>query len=425
MAAHVGSSVQPAITLFARQDGSVLDMPGNGAAVDNGKIVAARADDFIAQPEGTLVLRLVGRSPLGLSGGKIASLDAYEGQPIDAVAAALPLGYTRTLLPAYRTRKGAEPLPLYGYAAVAWFEDGFRVAAARTDESQSWSAQTHGADVLERSIGERMTEFPGNGLLVQLKRCATEYGCYTAQNAFLRQGEAALPVSPACNARCIGCISEQDPQARIISAQERISALPRVDEIRDVAVAHLDNVADAIVSFGQGCEGEPLLAAPLIEQAIEAIRARTSAGVIHCNTNASRPKALERLFAAGLQSLRVSLNSARPDIYAAYYRPRGYDFGDVRASLKVAAEAHASISLNLLTHPGISDDRADMAALSELLREFPIGMVQTRTLNVDPEVYFAAVGRPQESPFGMQRWLQWLREEFPQVRVGNFTRSFG
>lgn len=400
-------------------------MPDACAAADNGMLVAASADDFIAQPEGTLLLRLPGRSPLQFDGEAARSLPAPGGNPIDAVAAALPLGYTRTLLPAYCTRPDAEPLPLYGYAAVAWAEDGFRVAATRTDELDSWSAETHAPDAIGRAIAQRSLEFPANNLLVQLRRCATEYGCYTAQNVFLRQGEAALPVAPACNARCIGCISEQDPQARVKSAQERVRALPRVDEIAAVAVAHLDGVDRALVSFGQGCEGEPLLAAPVIERAIQTIRSRTAAGTIHCNTNASLPRALARLLAAGLQSIRVSLNSARPETYASYYRPRGYDFSDVRESLRVATRAGAAISLNLLTHPGVSDDPSEMAALAALLCEYPVSLLQTRTLNVDPEIYFAAVGRPQQTPLGMRRWLEWLKAEFPRLRVGNFTRGFG
>jgi molybdenum cofactor biosynthesis enzyme MoaA len=180
-----------------------------------------------------------------------------------------------------------------------------------------------------------------------------------------------------------------------------------------------------MISFGQGCEGEPLLAAPLIEQAIRRIRATTSTGVIHCNTNASDPRALDRLVDAGLQSVRVSLNSARPQVYEAYYRPRGYGFADVREILAVLGASGAAISLNLLTHPGVTDDPAEIEAFAELLHTVPVAMVQTRTLNVDPAVYFTSVGRPRTRPIGMRNWLAWLRSHFPDLKVGNFTRGFG
>jgi pyruvate-formate lyase-activating enzyme len=411
--------------VFARADGTVLDLPGARAVVDGGRVAPAKGDDFIPLPRGAVLLTLPGRSVLAFDDNDMVAFDRFEGEEVCAVAAALPLGYTRTLLPAFRPRAGAPPLPLYGYAAVGWRDDGFCVAAMRTDHLEAWSARTHAESALRRAIQARHAEFPGSQLLQQLERCALEYHCYTAQNAFLRQGEAAIPVSPACNARCIGCISEQEPDAGIVSAQERVRALPGVREMTDLAVAHLEHADEAIVSFGQGCEGEPLLAAPRIAAAIAAIRARTARGLIHINTNASLPAALETLIDAGLASIRISLNAARPDVYAAYYRPRGYGFPDVVRSLEVASERGISISLNLLTHPGITDDPDEMEAFGALLRAHPVDMVQTRTLNVDPDVYFSAVGRPAPEPAGMRRWFAWMREEFPAVRLGNFTRGFG
>lgn len=412
-------------SLFARPDGTVLDLPGVAAAADDGVVAQARGADFIPLPEGALLLTLPGRSAVGYEGSQLHEIADVEGAQVCAVAAALPLGYTRVALPAYVERPGAPALPLYGYSAVAWSDAGLRVAAVRTDELESWAPQTHAAEQVRDGIALRTLEFPGNTLLQQLARCATEYGCFTAQNMFLRQGEAALPVSPACNARCIGCISEQEPDAQVKSAQERVRRRPTIDEICELAIAHLRAVPAGMISFGQGCEGEPLLAAPLIEQAIRRIRASVRTGTIHCNTNASNPKALARLIDAGLQSIRVSLNSVRPHEYAAYYRPRGYGFEEVLESLRVASGRAIAVSLNLLTHPGVTDAPQEVEAFGRLLREFPIAMVQTRTLNVDPAIYFAAVGRPAARPMGMRAWLAWLRREFPALRVGNFTRGFG
>jgi pyruvate-formate lyase-activating enzyme len=415
---------QPA-AVFARADGSVLDLPGARAVADGGRVAPALARDFIPLPRGSVLLTLPGRSALAYDDRDVVAFDRFDGEEVCAVAAALPLGYTRTLLPAFRPRHDAPALPLYGYAAVGWRDDGFCVAAMRTDHLEAWSARTHAASALRRAIRARRAEFPESQLVRQLERCALEYHCYTAQNAFLRQGEAAIPVSPACNARCIGCISEQEPDAGIASAQERVRAVPGVREMADLAVAHLERADQAIVSFGQGCEGEPLLAAPRIAAGIRAIRARTARGIIHMNTNASLPAALETLIDAGLTSVRVSLNAARPEVYAAYYRPRGYGFADVVRSLALASERGVAISLNLLTHPGVTDDPEEMEAFGALLRAHRVDMVQTRTLNVDPDVYFRAVGRPARQPAGMRSWFAWMRRVFPAVRLGNFTRGFG
>ena len=410
--------------LVARGDGALLDAPGFAAAVDDGQVRPARPVDFMPLPEGSLLLTLPGRSAIVFDGADRVLLDELDGVPIDAMAVALPLGFTRGLLPAYEGRPAAPALPLYGYTAAAW--DGKRIVAAAlaTDSLESWSASSHDDVHVRVGIAARVAEFGNTALLAQLTRCATEYGCYTAQNAFLRVGEAAIPVSPACNARCIGCISEQEPGSGFVSAQERVRSTPSVDDIVRLAVAHLDGGGE-IVSFGQGCEGEPLLAAPQIATAIRAIRKRTAAGVIHCNTNASSPRALGLLIDAGLQSVRVSLNSARPATYAAYYRPRGYGFADVCKSLQLATDAKISISLNLLTHPGVTDATDEVAGFEHLLRSYSITMVQTRTLNVDPAEYFAAVGRPARPTLGMAGWLARIGSQFPSLRFGNFTRGFG
>lgn len=411
--------------VFARPDGAVLDVPGSQLAVDGGWVMPAQAVEFIPLPRGSQLLTLPGRDVLAYRGDELRRIIKFAGAQINAVAAALPLGYTRTLVPAFALRAEAPPLPLYGYAAVGWRSEELCVAAVRTDRLVTWSHETHSERALNAGIQARRSEFGAGALVRQLERCALEYHCYTAQNVFLRQGEAAIPVSPACNARCIGCISEQEPDAGIESAQQRVRMLPAVREMTEIAVAHLRAAQDPIVSFGQGCEGEPLLAAPRIAAAIRAIRRATARGTIHINTNASLPAALETLIDAGLQSMRVSLNSVRPHVYAAYYRPRGYDFQAVEQSISIALRRGVTISLNLLTHPGVTDDCGEMRAFETFLRTHRIDMVQTRTLNVDPSVYFAAVGRPLTRPAGMRRWLHWMHATFPQVRLGNFTRGFG
>ena len=78
------------------------------------------------------------------------------------------------------------------------------------------------------------------------------------------------------------------------------------------------------------------------------------------------------------------------------------------------------VSLNLLTHPGVTDERAEIDAMEQFLAGVRVDMIQTRTLNVDPEIYFAAVGRPAE-PLGMRFALERVRAH--GVRVGNFTHT--
>jgi pyruvate-formate lyase-activating enzyme len=195
---------------------------------------------------------------------------------------------------------------------------------------------------------------------------------------------------------------------------------PDVADLVRLGVHHLERVDDGIVSFGQGCEGEPLLRSIEIARAITGMRAARGNGTINCNTNGSMPAGLQRLIDAGLQAVRVSLNSFRPDVYAAYYRPTGYTLDDVLASVALAVRSGLRVSLNLLTHPGVTDDRAEVEAAEAFLRAHPVSLVQTRTLNIDPDVYFARVGRPAE-PLGMREALERIRRV--GIALGNFTHT--
>ncbi len=383
---------------------------------DGGVVRLPRDDELIPAPQGSVPAFLPGRAPLVAApdGGKRPASRRL------ALAALLPAGYTRLLVPAYRRSADAPTLPLFGYTFACSVDDELYVAAMRTDESDDWTPRYFAPGELEEKIAARRGIDDGNRVLGQLARCAGEYGCFTAQNVFLERGEAALPLSPRCNARCLGCISELEPDAGTTSPQERIAYDAGAGELVRIALHHLERVPGGIVSFGQGCEGEPLLRVPTMLRAIEGIRARTSTGTINLNTNGSLPRALQRAIDAGLDAIRVSLNSFRPQVYAAYYRPAGYGLEDVLESVRIAGAAGLRVSLNLLTHPGVSDDRAEIEAAEAALATLRVDMVQTRTLNIDPEVYFAAVGRPDE-PLGMRIALERIAAR--GVALGNFTHT--
>jgi pyruvate-formate lyase-activating enzyme len=355
---------------------------------------------------------LPGRAPR-LRGGRSAKRRT-------ALGVLLPAGYTRTLLPAYEARSGAPQLPLFGYSFACAVDDELMVAALRTDESDDWQPRRFAEGELEAIVGARLAVDPQNRTLAQLAVCAREYGCFTAQNVFLERGEAAVPVAPRCNAACIGCISEQDAGSAIPAPQTRIAFEPDVAALARIGIHHLERVDDGIVSFGQGCEGEPLLRSVEIARAIERIRAVRPNGTINCNTNGSLTASLQRLIDAGLQAVRVSLNSFRPNVYAAYYRPVGYTLDDVLASVALAVRAGLRVSLNLLTHPGVTDERAEVEAAEAFLRAHPVALVQTRTLNIDPDVYFACVGRPAD-PIGMREALERIRAI--GIPLGNITHT--
>jgi pyruvate-formate lyase-activating enzyme len=396
---------------YTDRRGRIFFDEGREPLADGGIVRPVLRAELIRAPRGTVSVMLPGRSPLLRRG--TASRRTVLG-------ALLPAGYTRLLLPAYEERDDAPALPLFGYAFACAIGDELHVAAARTDEDPNWTPRTFAEGELEKIVAARLATDSGNRILAQLARCSLEYGCFTAQNVFLERGEAAITVSPKCNARCVGCISELDADAGIPSPQERITYEVDAEAPARIAIHHLERVPDGIVSFGQGCEGEPLLRATTIARAIGKIRQRVRTGTINLNTNGSLPKSLQRLIDAGLDAVRISLNSFRTAVYAAYYRPIGYELDDVLESVRRAARAGLRVSLNLLTHPGVTDDAAEVAAMTAFLRDVPVALVQTRTLNIDPHRYFALAGRPKE-PLGMRTALAAIRTA--GVAVGNFTHT--
>ncbi len=377
--------------------------------------------DLIPLPGGAALTMMPDRLAVGQKqGGERHVIPASLGC---AAAALLPIGYTRTLLPAYEKVPGTEPLPFFGYSAVAGMRGQLYVAALRTDDPRKWHPSAFNRRTLTRLVREKQAAFPRNRIVAQHAHCALDYSCPTASNLFFGRWEMAIAVSPGCNARCIGCISKQEEE-NLISPQDRLTFIPTVDEIAEVAIPHLEHAEEAIVSFGQGCEGEPLLQWRRIEQAIKAIRARTAKGVININTNASNPRWLQRLYDAGLDTLRASTISGHPETYTAYYRPLGYSFEDVKESLKRARDAGVYSSINLLCFPGMIDREREVESLLAFVRETGLRLIQLRNLNVDPEVLLprmpelASMGRA----LGMRSLIELIKQEAPGVEIGNFTR---
>lgn len=405
--------------IYVTPEGEIREEPRLQAlAFGNQPLLAA---DLIPLPDGVTLSMMPDRLAIGRNAaGASQVVPQKRGW---AAAALLPIGYTRTHLPAYEKVPGTEPLPFFGYSAVAGLRGRLYVAALRTDDPHKWHPRAFNARTLRKMVHEKQAAFPHNRVVAQHAHCALDYSCPTASNLFLGRWEMAIAVSPGCNARCVGCISKQEEED-LVSPQDRLTFIPTVEEIVEVAVPHLEQAEEAIVSFGQGCEGEPLLQFRRIEQSIRSMRARTSQGVININTNASRPRWLQKLYDAGLDTVRVSTISGHRETYDAYYRPLGYTFEDVKESLIRARESGVYSSINLLCFPGMIDREREVEALLAFARETGLRLIQLRNLNIDPEVLLPrmpdlnSMGRA----LGMTALIETLRAELPEVEIGNFTR---
>ena len=415
--------------VFADGQGNIIDFPElEAAGMAGGNYRRPQLEDFIELPEGSEFFVLPDRLPVGIDPDSHEPLlledHPYEpGKRIQAVAAFMAPAHTAVLNSAYVTQPRAARLPLFAYSCVGWYGGKFWVTAFRSDPDIRQDCDQFNQDALQRKTKKKLKEESSNRLIQHLGKCCLTYGCPAARNYFLGRWEAPLPTSPQCNARCIGCISLQESGC-CPSTQDRITFVPSPREISDMAIAHLQQAERAIVSFGQGCEGEPLLQAEVICEAIRLVRKATSRGTINLNSNASLPEAVSLLADAGLDSIRVSLNSVRSEQYHAYYRPKGYTFEDVKQSIRVMKEKGRFVSLNYFILPGFTDCWEEHEALHRFLEELGPDLIQLRNLNMDPEWYLDIVGHnPAQETLGMRPWLAALRSDFPRLRFGYFNPS--
>ena len=406
--------------LYADEKGEIYDAPGLWGGgmrrCGRGQIDAGRC---YSSPERAELMYLPERSPLAFKDGLLQPVKGHH----QVVAAMLPVGYTRTHLPAFIRQEEAPVLPLFGYTAAALYKDEIVVAAVKSDDNTKWHPYRYNTSDLKRRVAGVKRQFSGNPIVEQLAKCSLTWHCATAQNLFYRRWEAGIPVSPACNANCVGCISLQSAEC-CPSPQSRIAFAPAPEDIAAVGIYHLSTAPEGIVSFGQGCEGEPSLAGEVIAQGIKLIRGRTNRGIINMNTNAGFTKGIQVVTDAGIDSMRVSIISAIPASYQAYYRGN-YTLEDVKASICYARKRGVYVSLNMLSFPGFNDRPEEIAAWKEFIAETDIQMIQLRNLNIDPDVFWQVMPGQQSQPTGVKPFLRILTEAFPKVAVGSFTRAMG
>ncbi len=375
---------------------------------------------WIPLPEGGNLYELPGRKAIGID---VITGEMRLCEKGWAVAAFVPPAHTGLYLAAYETEKDSETLPLFCYTAAGWMDDKFYVTAVRIE--QDIRQECAGYDDAKIASGSQklLEQYPHNRLVQHLmQNCTATYNCPAARNFALGRWECPIPVSPACNANCIGCISFQPQEESIVSPQDRLNFQPSPEEIVEFTVPHLETAPYPLVSFGQGCEGEPLLMWETIRSAVTEIRKHTDKGSININTNGSRPDAVEALCKTGLNSIRVSMNSARKSIYEAYYRPNNYVFEDLIESLKIVNRYGGWSSINYFVFPGMTDTQEEYEALRTLIKSTGLNMIQWRNFNIDPDWYLGKLGITETGePMGIKHMMDLLREEFPALKFGYFN----
>ncbi len=414
--------------LFADERGQIYDHPRLLMTGMSGHFVRSVRDaPFYQLPDYSKLFFLPDSPPIGEDPetGEIVILDeiTIKGRSIRpcAVSAFLPPGYLRLYLPASTYPKNRSLLPLWAYCAVGIIEDKFYVPAIMIDDDPKWHPDAFDDEEMLPEI-QKILANTKNRLYKHLSKCAIEYHCFAAKNLFLKRWEAPLPVSRRCNARCLGCLSLQK-NSGFLASHERIKFKPKVREVVEIGVKHLDHAPDPIISFGQGCEGEPLTESGLIKDSITEIRRVTEKGTINLNTNGSYPEKIKELINAGLDSIRISLISARASYYKKYYRPKDYSFEDVKESIKRASNAGIFTMINYLVFPGFNDQMSEIDALSRLIEETSPNFVHLKNLNIDPMYFIKKMGMTNEPGIGLEKAYKILKNRFPSIRWGYFNKQ--
>lgn len=433
--------------VVADASGSVTEVPGLRMICRRGaQWGEPRPDELMPLPRESELFLLPGRKAVGLD-PQSGRLEVQDGLAVAAFAAP---AHTLSAHPAYVTQPDAPLLPLFAYGAVGFAQGRFWVCARKVDEDERQRFDRIPPARIEQGGRRLLRAYPRNRLVRHIiENCVRRYACPAARNFALGRYEAPLPSSRACNARCQGCISALSADSPLtVTPQCRLAFTPSPGEIAEVMRIHAGReLKTPVYSFGQGCEGDPLLNPGLLAESVRLFRGGESPaqwsghGTVNCNTNASRPDAVVALAEAGLTSLRVSLNSAQPEAYARYYRPVDYAFADVRASIRAARERGIFVSLNLLFFPGVTDTEAELEALARLVGENGVSMIQWRNLNIDPEWYLRLMvaesdaaggvpdgGRtpaPAEPGMGLAVFMKRLRRLCPWLRYGYFNPFLG
>lgn len=408
--------------MFSDEKGTMYSHPHlRMAAAGLETLAVPREDELIRLPRGSTLFYLPRRVPVGydLSRRSFQPLTEFEGRPVWAVGAFLIPAYLRLYNPA-ALAKDKSILPLWAYTAAGASGGSFFVTARRVDPRIRQSPHFYDNVQVAKNVRKFLAQSPKNRLYKHLANCALNHNCLAAKNFFLARWEAPLPTAQACNARCLGCLSYQ-PEADCVASHARINFRPEVSEMAELLTRHLSVAREAVVSFGQGCEGEPLSEAAPIARAVALVRKSISRGTINMNTNGSLPGKVKLLCEAGIDSFRFSLSSPVEKFYNLYFRPRGYAFSDVLRSIAIAKRFGKFVSINLFVFPGFTDSRPQALALERFISDTGIDMIQWRNLNIDPEHYRSVLSYKDDASGSLSALLRTIRKKFPALKMGYFN----
>ena len=149
---------------------------------------------------------------------------------------------------------------LFCYTAAGWYNEKFYVPAVRIENDIRQECAGYDQKKLEAGAKQLLEAYPHNRLVKHLtKNCCTDLSLSCCTKLFF--GKMGMPCSCFAGLQCklYWMYFFAAEEETIVSTQDRLTFKPTAEEIVEYTVPHLETAPYPIISFGQGCEGEPLL----------------------------------------------------------------------------------------------------------------------------------------------------------------------
>jgi hypothetical protein len=238
------------------------------------------------------------------------------------------------------------------------------------------------------------------------------------------------PRLPNQNYSAVGCLN-QTYFAAALKVDQRLfdnfnilelnPLLESPSEMIEAGLQHLLHAPNALVNLDISEE----VNLDAVSNLIQSIRQQTFRGMIQINASAPDPRSIKKWCEAGLDSIRLTLNSAQGNYYNLFHEPQESRFDDIVESFKIARYFHRRAVLNYEIFPGLTDHPAEIDALIKLVRELKIETIQLHNLKIDPEWYMDELQllNLTRKQIGIQNWFTHLQKTFPAIQIGYYDRS--
>ena len=64
---------------------------------------------------------------------------------------------------------------------------------------------------------------------------------------------------------------------------------------------------------------------------------------------------------------------------------------------------------------------SEVESLTALLKKFPVNMIQTRNMNIDPDYFLEKINFTDRDAIGVSPLIKMLRDNYPAMRLGYYN----